>query len=69
LKNHHHSLPHNAKKCNSAAARAGVDLYLDKQIDKESTLFHYCAKKLTTSTNSRSAAAEEKHKGRRNKIK
>lgn len=35
--------------------RAG--LYLDKQIDKQSTLFHYRAEKLTTSTNSGSKTA------------
>lgn len=64
LKHRRRSLPHNAQKCNSAAPRrAGVDLYLDKQIDKQSTLFHYQAEKLTTNANSGSTASVETSKG------
>lgn len=64
LKHRRRSLPHNAQKCNSAAPRrAGVDLYLDKQIDKQSTLFHYRAEKLTTNANSGSTASVETSKG------
>lgn len=40
--------------------RRSANLYLDKQIDKQSTLFHYQAEKLTTSSGSESRAAVEK---------
>ena len=55
-----------AKKCSSTAPpRARANLYLDKQIDKQSTLFHYQAEKLTTSSGSESTAVVEESRGRR----
>ncbi len=64
LKHRRHGPPHSAEKCNSAAPpKAHADLYLDKQIDKQSTLFHYRAEKLTTSINSGSTTAAESREG------
>ena len=39
-------------------------MYLDKQIDKQSTLFHYQAEKLTTSSGSGNRTAVEESRDR-----
>lgn len=55
---------HNAKKCNSGAPpRVRADLYLDKQIDEQSTLWYYQAEKITSSTDSGSTAAVKSLEG------
>lgn len=52
--------PHNAQKRGAVAEpRARADLYLDKQIDKQSALFHYQEEKLTSSINSGSTTTCE----------
>lgn len=46
--------PQCRKSTGTAPLRTHTDLYLDKQIDKQSTVFHYQPEKLTSSLNSRS---------------
>lgn len=65
LKHQRHRPQQWTEKCSSAAPlRACTGLYLDKQIDKQSTLFHYRAEKVNHQLEQRSTAAAESWGGR-----